>query len=155
MSSRKIKFRAWDTKNVVFYKPIHKAFQGELWTLLVSFKGDLCAHTFNKHGNTHILHESRFPDRYILEQFTGLHDKNGKEIYEGDIVDFPMRNRKYIVEWHGDGWVLFDGTWKYATADGYRPRDGFGWARTEIIGNIHQNPELLKQDGPEKSKDSA
>lgn len=63
------------------------------------------------------------------EQFTGLHDKNGKEIYEGDILS--------------DGeTVFFDG-------GGFTPFAIPGWEITtkadciEVIGNIHENPELL------------
>jgi uncharacterized phage protein (TIGR01671 family) len=73
-------------------------------------------------------------------QFTGLKDKNGKEIYEGDILYFKDTNKrelKCIVEWEHSGWGKrpFD----YGHSDIWA-----GWNDYEIIGNIYINSELLK-----------
>ena len=126
---REIKFRAWDTELDKWYAPTYEAYRGQLWELLVSFKGDLVAHTI-----TGMTHESMFPDRYILMQYTGLKDKNGKEIYEGD-----------ILKWDASEW----GTeyneavkWDFGLLAS-REHD---WPQfCEIIGNIYENPELLKE----------
>jgi uncharacterized phage protein (TIGR01671 family) len=74
-------------------------------------------------------------------QFTGLHDKNGKEIYEGDIIQWVWTNGKR-------GWIMHI---EYDNNRGcfYTPDGGATSAEQwhdwcEVIGNIYQNPELLK-----------
>lgn len=81
----------------------------------------------------------------IVEQFTGLHDKNGKEIYEGDIVRHERWNviqGKYVYPDHE---VYFDDE---LLEFGLKMSNAlfhvqFG-EEFEVIGNIHENPELLK-----------
>lgn len=89
----------------------------------------------------------------VIEQCTGLRDKNGKLIYEGDIVtkkftDRPFSNKtkskmkNCSVYWHKKGEFLFkykDDKYKYYSV----PYDSF-IGDCEIIGNIHENPELLE-----------
>ena len=71
-------------------------------------------------------------DPETVGQFTGLTDKNGKMIFEGDILEF-RRGRTHIVNFE-DGAFVFTGT-----AIPVRYADKF-----EVIGNIHDNPELLE-----------
>ena len=74
----------------------------------------------------------------IVMQFTGLTDKNGKEIYEGDILvtrkfaPVEVSKGNFFVNW-GD-WP--DWSWDEMVSDHMR--------RIEIIGNIYENPELLE-----------
>ncbi len=73
-----------------------------------------------------------------IGQYTGLTDKNGKKIFEGDIFAHPNKKKyKYIVDWIDDiasfGWFNGNGV-------------GFDNKEIEIIGNIHDNPELLGGD---------
>ena len=79
-----------------------------------------------------------------IGQYTGLKDKNGVEIYEGDIVVHKGRiKRKCVVVWDGDRWVTeFDlgGDWKKEVKK-YSMRKTHQY---EIVGNIYQNPELLE-----------
>lgn len=95
-----------------------------------------------------------FPVRpETVGQFTGKPDKNGKRIFEGDIVEATVTENhwnsikkysaKYIVEYHqkycyfylkrNRNNLLFDGNWSYALDS------------IEVIGNIHDNPELMRR----------
>ena len=90
--------------------------------------------------SAHYIIQEGISFRIILEtlsQFTGLKDKNGKEIYEGDIIAYPKsgyKDYKTKVIWNND-WL------RYETKDGL----GFSMAYgVEVIGNIYENPELLE-----------
>ncbi len=125
--NREIKFRVWDKNLKQFFIFDHVTFY--------SSKRALC------------FHEKVFPIRldekdwkpqpkdFIIQQFTGLKDRNGKEIFEGDIVQHRvMKDIQTVIFKRGSfGFknkeVLFDfidGVWT-------------------VIGNIHENSELLKK----------
>ena len=121
---RTLKFRAWITEPNFPYpmqeNPLHRCDAGD------------------------VLDGKSIYKDWILMQFTGLFDKNGKEIYEGDIVykfgvDDAPYEIKYGVQSIGHDWL---GVGFYAE-DKCEICNVFGGEYIEIIGNIYQNPELI------------
>lgn len=88
------------------------------------------------------------PDDYSdLMQFTGLKDKTGKEIYEGDILVFSQV--RYSVEWE----VMCAGWFGHRLDDKTRHSWGLsqdGVNGMEVIGNIHENPDLILAVGADR-----
>ncbi|EPC70501.1 hypothetical protein Lpp41_14378 [Lacticaseibacillus paracasei subsp. paracasei Lpp41] len=85
-------------------------------------------------------------DLVDFEQFTGLTDANGKQIYEGDIVhvvtgDGYRRTGKVIFEQEQGCYMVDNGLDKY-------PFNRLGYERDtlEVLGNVHTNPELLEEN---------
>lgn len=73
-------------------------------------------------------------------QFTGLYDAEDKEIYEDDIIQNTAHEELiYKVIWNADGWVGIDGF------NGFLLCNLLDAAPFEVIGNIHDTPELLKK----------
>lgn len=138
---REIKFRAWDGKKWLT--------EGSDDVIGIDLQGDLF-----KAYSTSCENPVRYLDGagIILMQYTGLKDKNGKEIYEGDVVEGTPyitigKKIKAVVIWNNakamyqvkeitnhecpDYEYLFEALREYH--------------QTEVIGNIHENPELLNQ----------
>ncbi len=118
--NREIKFRIWDTIDKMF-EILNVAWTDSIGTSMPSI--------YN------------YPNRRVVQQFTGLHDKNDKEIWEGDIVGIGKDHYpRWIIEWN-DRIAAF-------TASGYYLNTNQNFSVDSraliVIGNIFENPELLK-----------
>ena len=126
---RQIKFRAWDKKE-------------NCWV------GGFCIHksgAFSPFWNPEKKEPTWWTDklrnsRIILMQFTGLHDKNGKEIWEGDIVRVSPHNNSMKV-------IYDDHSAMFRTKGKGIPAPLVSWIGfdIEVVGNIYSNPELIEK----------
>ena len=84
-------------------------------------------------------------DPETVGQFTGLTDKNGKEIYEGDLVELiPKEDHKEHTNMYGIKKVIWSECDACFYYDKFISMSWSGWESEEILGNIHENPELLE-----------
>ena len=83
----------------------------------------------------------------VLMQYIGLKDKNGKEIYEGDILQYNQNssydNMNFIVKWSNEslGWVFQSGSGEVLLNN--NTPNGKRFNLIEVKGNIFENPNLL------------
>jgi len=132
---REIKFRVWHNGqgNMYWFDLAwgNKWYVGNGWLCVVPW-GEKRIH----HPDNRIVVD---PDSVEIMQFTGLHDKNGKEIYEGDIVKDnwgggigAIQDMREVSRLLSDGFLA-----------GQENDDGSLYD-AEVIGNIYENPELLE-----------
>ena len=117
---RELKFRAWDGKKMIDdVIPVSDTGIVELFE-----------------------YEHQVTEVEAVEQYTGLTDKNGKEIYEGDVVN--IQGIKYYVDFeHGGFWFNNDNRkWK-----ANRPFTHFQEINdAEVVGNVHESADLLEEE---------
>ena len=160
---REIKFRAWDEANKIMHNNFQFIRLGEEsndWIVFISDRQSL-------KDKQHPFENPYFQQQLKIMQFTGLKDKNGKEIYEGDIIKamkgeqeksetfYPIKDR--VRYWNGS-FEIFGKTLGEINTDnsGNAKNIKLHWSRhhntpdiyeeinsIEIIGNIYENPELL------------
>jgi|SRR5260221_5055773 len=126
MKNREIKFRAWDTVNKkMIDTPM--AICSDAWVMFTAEVENLdCSNA---------IHPIQ---QYALMQFTSLKDKNGKDIYEGDILLVRFGKHRVEVRWKVTGFGFFNlGThqWQLLYVSDLK--------QIEVIGNIWEHPELL------------
>ncbi|MHA1280294.1 MAG: YopX family protein [Candidatus Helarchaeota archaeon] len=157
---REKKFRAWDKENKRWYKNNPKAYKEYLCIsddvmVVVEYKpnnsGGYSPCAMRQLNNPEV-------DKIILMQYTGLKDKNGKEIYEGDIIESIENGMIYKIE----NFIPITRMCEYDCSIPIGKRDGKeilrgngisesysdDWMSNpkfyEIIGNIYENEELIK-----------
>ena len=83
-------------------------------------------------------------DWFELMQFTGLKDKNGVEIYEGDIIELEDRICKINFNEYCGCWDLEFIRYTKDNSCVFKGVNYKNWCKYEVIGNIYDNPELLE-----------
>lgn len=146
---REIKFRAWDKKNKYMFGAGYNDWAiSKIEThdfLKLTLDGIVVRQMSYSDDPSDSLGdlETETDGEYILMQFTGLHDKNGVDVYDGDIVQIihPAWRENATVEFS-------DGSFIFKQIRGERSCIP-GWTfmreiwEVEVIGNIYENPELL------------
>ena len=149
---RELKFRVWDTTRKKF-----------IIDFVLSPDGYVMCE-----GSPHLYYEGMHETKIELIQYTGLKDKNGKEIYEGDILCCPHypANGSWHYLYHKVMWDEKLAIWKTVsignkegeeiTAHGNPPLWVYIKAEKEfeIIGNIYENPELLNAEQNAQESDT-
>ena len=132
---REIKFRAWHKK------------KKQMFTVYGWNQSGNIQITPNRFGagadGEPVVHELAYyasPDDVEVMQFTGLKDKNGKEIYEGDTVRYGLDATQDHAASVKIGAVTWDDDWLTYNVGGDNHWD-IDWM--EVIGNIHENPKLM------------
>lgn len=137
----RFKFRVWDKGNE------HYVDYADL--LYIEPSGEITYACYDSDREDMYYYEQ---DDVVIEQCTGLKDKNGKLIYEGDIIE--KQNQKFVIKYEFDSFVAYSEEKKPVSIYGlfaFKLCFG-GWPEKEtentieVIGNIHENPELLEQN---------
>jgi uncharacterized phage protein (TIGR01671 family) len=141
--SRELKFRIWD-------KELKDFIYTEKYTEKVVNESDFC---IGGDFSSFSFDGGRDWSEGVFQQFTGLKDKNGTEIYEGDVIEFSLKDFKQIYQVYWNQEML---RWDYASlkdniedpcACEYNLFER-NFSNAKIVGNIFESPELFKECKP-------
>lgn len=146
---RDIKFRAWDNENEYMITSLQGVYTALRNRMNITKQDD------GYYNNGDLLKPNK--GKYTLMQYTGLHDKNGKEIYEGDIVrqvSYKYSNDEYGHKgfYENISKVLYKGRafqYEWIRTNGIEMPKDFKESFIEVIGNIYDNPGLLEKGAEE------
>lgn len=131
---RTIKFRGYNAKNKEWLYGCYLINRGEHF---------ICPDGEQPHDKTW---EDFQIDPESVGQFTGLHDKNGREIYEGDIIFSEEYDIRHIISYDDErgSFIVTTAGDRYGTFTGSIYQRWINDYEKKVIGNIHDNPELMK-----------
>tara|TARA_R110000744_G_scaffold147612_5_gene260574 strand:+ start:320 stop:703 length:384 start_codon:yes stop_codon:yes gene_type:complete len=124
---RKIKYRAWNGEKVIY-------------DLVLNFDGVDEAVWLD--GSLSGTEPNAWQEEGLM-QFTGLVDKNGKDIYEGDIVNHPLCRSYVTVTWRNACFCIRGSRGGISDLYDDAPTTRYSW---EVVGNIYENKELEYKD---------
>ena len=135
---RELKFRVWNKAHRKYLPPCQTLIDGKSGLFRLT-ANDNCI--FGTVFRTSYLRRNR-ESEFVIEQFTGLKDKNGTEIYEGDVVKVEGDGEIYQVEWINSGFGLEPryNSPRYPILGNVKLRK-----KIKVIGNIHEEPELEEE----------
>ena len=126
----RFRFRAWDNREEKYIYNAQDQYDDEV---------ECFGNMFDTYG-----------DRYAVEQCTGLKDKNGKLIYEGDIIKCSYGSEYYV------GCVVWDSEEIQFSMEVNEELYSFSQHseshKIEIIGNIHENPEMIDENNRDQGR---
>ena len=135
--SREIRFRVWDEDYKKMVYPIGIDWETKKPNIIYRYWTNDKKNIGSKIGMP--VHK----ELSVLMQYTGLKDKNGKEIYEGDVVNGAIFGSSYslgqVLMWCGE-WLVYPLARIEGMASVYDQKHFL-----EVVGNIHENPELLNK----------
>lgn len=138
---REFKFRAWTESQQKF---LSHTKLGDHY-LFLEYEGDKPDVKLNI---LHFILKYQNDDRqkeFVLQQWTGLKDKNDKEVYEGDIIKLEGSPYIYSIVWNSYQWCISDDTEQLPYDDNLQPFNSVVQERAMVVGNIFENPELCLQ----------